>query len=398
MRPRRVARVKSILALAAFALTTALAGCGGSSKPPPGQVQHLGAGEGTLRLVALPGYVEDGSSDPSLNWVTPFERRTGCAVSATVASAPDDVVRLMRTGGYDGVSARGDVSGRLIADGLVSPVNTDLISSYSQLFPTIKHLPDNTVDGVTYGVPNGRFANLFIWKPSRVQMSRDEPVSSNAIFDPSLTSRYRGGVTIYRSPMYIAEAALYLRSHRPDLGIDDVFELDRRQFDAAIDLLHEQNQSVGYTWATSAQNVHGFAEGPSVVGPAWQVTVNELLKDGTKLRAGIPEERVTGISDSWMVSSQAHNPNCMYMWMNYIVGAKANAAVAEHTAQAPANEHACDLTRDPAWCDTYRAADEELFGHVTYWQTPLRECGDDRGATCMTYDDWAKAFAGVTGP
>jgi len=81
---------------------------GALRKPPPGQLSHLGAEEGALNLVALPGYVEDGSKDPSLDWVTPFERQTGCAVSSTVASAPDDVVRLMRTGRYDGVSARGD--------------------------------------------------------------------------------------------------------------------------------------------------------------------------------------------------------------------------------------------------------------------------------------------------
>jgi len=74
-------------------------------------------------------------------------------------------------------------------------------------------------------------------------MPNDEPVSSSAIFDPSVASRYRGGVTAYRNPMYIADAALYLRHHQPDLGIDDIYELDQRQFSAAVALLREQRQN-----------------------------------------------------------------------------------------------------------------------------------------------------------
>jgi putative spermidine/putrescine transport system substrate-binding protein len=387
--------VKSIVTIGLVALAVALAACGGSDKPPPGALPHLAAPEGRLHLVALPGYVEDGSTDPSLDWVTPFERSTGCQVSSTVASAPDEVVRLMRTGRYDGVSALGDVSGRLVAEHLVSPVNTHLIPSYSQLFPALKGLPGNRVDGVTYGVPNGRFANLLVWRPSEVVTPRDKPISSNMLFDPSLVARYPGGVAAYGNPMFIADAALYLSHHDRDLGIDNVYELDQDQFDAAIALLREQRPNVGVDWRTSGQNVKAFASNRSVVGTAWQVTINGILAKHVKIRAGAPEEGLTGIAESWMISSRARHPNCMYMWINYITGASANAAVAENTAQAPANEHACDLTRDPSWCDTYHAADESLFNRVRLWTSPLRDCGDGRGDVCKTYDDWARAFAEV---
>ena len=59
----------------------------------------------------------------------------------------------MRSGGYDGVSARGDAGGALIADGLVDPVNTDLVPNYADVFPALQDQPSNTVDGVSYGVP-----------------------------------------------------------------------------------------------------------------------------------------------------------------------------------------------------------------------------------------------------
>jgi putative spermidine/putrescine transport system substrate-binding protein len=201
-----------------------------------------------------------------------------------------------------------------------------------------------------------------------------------------------GRLSVYDDPMWIADAALYLRQHDSDLGIGNIYELDRDQFDAAVALLQQQRPAVGTYWSNSAQNARGFAVGRANAGTGWQVTINQLLADGVKIRAGLPEEGVTGISDSWMISSHAPHPNCMYEWMGYTTGASANARLAEQTAQAPANEHACDLTRDPAWCDNYRAADEQLFGQVRFWQTPMRDCGDDRGDSCMDYADWSSAF------
>jgi putative spermidine/putrescine transport system substrate-binding protein len=389
---RRLALIAIPLAVAA------LAGCGGGgSQPPPGELQRLGGPEGRLNLVALPGYVEDGTTQPELDWVSPFERASGCEVSRTVAASPGQVTRLMRTRKYDGVSARGDVSGGLVSARLVAPVNTDLVPAYSQLFPALRHLPSNTVDGVTYGLPTGRLATFLTWRTDLVRVPHDEVASSELIFDPEVASRYRGGVTAYDNPMYVADAALYLREHEQGLGIDDVYELDRDQLDAVVRLLMAQRENVGRYWRNSSQNVRQFSDGTSIVGPAWRTSIDRILRNHVKLRADVPDEGATGQSDSWMIALHAPHPNCMYRWMNYISGPRANAQLAERTGQAPANERACDLTRDPAFCDTYRAADEDLFRKVRFWTTPLADCGDDRGETCTSYADWARAWAQVAG-
>ena len=168
-------------------MLAALEGCGGSSGPPAGALQRLGAPEGRLNLVALPGYAPDGSKKAEPDLVAPFERRTGCDVTTTVASSPGRVGRLMRSGRYDGVSARGDAGGALIADGLVDPVNTDLLPNYADVFPALQDQPANTVDGVTYGVPIGRTANLLIWKPRR----GEEGTRHRRVLGPDLRSGAR---------------------------------------------------------------------------------------------------------------------------------------------------------------------------------------------------------------
>src|SRR3954467_1336716 len=79
--------------------------------------QSLGKGEGQLNIVAWAGYAEDGSTDPKVDWVTPFEKATGCQVNVKTAPTSDDMVSLMKTGQYDVVSASGDASLRMIASG-----------------------------------------------------------------------------------------------------------------------------------------------------------------------------------------------------------------------------------------------------------------------------------------
>jgi putative spermidine/putrescine transport system substrate-binding protein len=386
--------VRSTVAIA-IAVMFALQGCGGNGGPAAGALQRLGTAEGRLNLVVLSAYASDGSKKGGLDWVTPFARRTGCDVSTTVASSPARVIRLMRSGRYDGVSARGDVGGALIADGLVDPINTVLLPNYADVFPALRDQPANTVDGVTYGVPTGRTANLLIWKPAEVRREPDIAVSSDLIFDPELASRYGGGVTAPADPMYIADAALYLRKHESDLGIDNVYELDQEQFDAAIELLREQRRFIGRYWSTPAEDAKLFGGGAAVAGSGSLAMANRLRGEGVKVNAVVPKEGATGLVDNWMLSSRARHPNCMYLWMDHVLAPAANAAIAVRTGQAPSNERACNLIG--AHCDTYRAADEDLFEDVEHWTTPLRDCGDDRGDACKTYGEWARAYAELMG-
>ena len=89
-------------------------------------------------MLAWAGYVEDGSQRQAVDWVTPFEKETGCKVNNKTSGTSDEMVTLMKTGEYDVVSASGDASLRLIAGGDVAPVNTDLVPNYKDIFDFLK--------------------------------------------------------------------------------------------------------------------------------------------------------------------------------------------------------------------------------------------------------------------
>ncbi len=382
----------------ASAVAIILAGCSSgsqnaskSSLPKVEALKSLGTGEGQVNIVAWAGYVENGSNDPKVNWVSDFEKSTGCKVNVKIGSTSDDMVALMKTGEYDVVSASGDASLRLIYGGDVAPVNTSLVPNYADIFSDLKNQPWNSVNGVAYGIPHGRGANLLAY---RTDIVKPAPTSWGAVFDAN--SPYKGKITAYDSPIYIADAALYLMKTQPSLGIKYPYALDQKQFDAAVALLKVQKPLIGEYWSDYLKHVASLKSGGTVLGTTWQVNINLAQSESVKVAGIKPVEGSTGWSDTWMISSKAKHPNCGYMWMDHIVSPKANAAVAEWFGEAPSNSKACALTSDKNFCTTYHAADQAYWKDVYYWNTATETCLDGRtDVKCVPYSEWVKAWSSL---
>jgi putative spermidine/putrescine transport system substrate-binding protein len=364
---------------------------GGFTPPDLEAVSELGEPEGEVNVLAWPGYVEDGSNDPAVDWVSDFEKSSGCQVNVKTFGTSDEAVQLMRTGQYDVVSASGDATLRLIAAGDVEPVNTDLFENYPDIFDSLKDQPWNSVDDVAYGVPHGRGANLLMYRTDEVTPAPD---SWGVVFDGG--DDYKGAVTAYDSPIYIADAALYLMKTEPELGIENPYALDEDQLAAAVDLLREQSANVSEYWSDYLKEIQAFKDGTSVVGTTWQVIANVAQGEGAPVEVVLPKEGATGWSDTWMVAAESENPNCSYMFIDHIVSPTVNAQVAEYFGEAPANRKSCEETSDPKHCDTFHADDEDYFSQVWYWTTPIEQCLDGRtDVKCTDYAAWTKAWTEV---
>ena len=371
---------------------------GASAKPKPSVPAALGAGEGELKLVAWTSYVVGGSGGEKLkdapDWVTPFETETGCKVTVKVGGGSSEMVELMKTGEYDGVSASGDATLRLIAGGDVAAVNTDLIPNYKNVFAGLKLQKHNSVDGVAYGVPHGRGANLLMFRTDVVPETTD---SWSVVFDGA--DKYKGKVTAYDYEIYIADAAVYLMATKPDLKITNPYALDATQFKAAVDLLKAQRANITTYWSAAQPEIDAFTSGDMVVGTTWQYQANVLEAAKVPIKAIKPKEGTTGWSDTWMISSKAKHPNCMYLWMNYIISPAANATATVWFGEAPVSPEGCAEAekQSKGHCDTFHATDEDYFKDVWYWNTPTKECLDGRGPICTEFSEWTKAWTEIKG-
>ncbi len=394
MRGTRKMRRGSLVAAIAIGSVAVLTACGtssggGAASP---EVEELGDMESSVSILAWPGYVEDGSNDPAVDWVTPFEEETGCEVVSKSYGTSDEAVNLMKTGEYDVVAASGDATLRLIAAGDVAPVNTDLIPNYEGIYPFLKDQAWNSVDGQSYGVPHGYGANLLLFNTEEVTPA---PTSWDVVFDKA--SDYTGKVTAYDSPIYIADAAVYLMAHQPELGIENPYALDETQFQAAVDLLKEQRPHISEYWSDYLKEISAFETGDSVVGTTWQVIENVLEGSGATTDVVLPSEGATGWSDTWMIAADAKSPNCAYAWLNYIASPEANAAATEYFGEAPSNQAACEF-RSEGSCEAYHAGDEEYASQIWDWTTPIAECVDGRtDVECIDYSQWTQAWSEIKG-
>jgi len=380
-------------------LAFAAAGCGGGgggSGSSAEQISGLGTSlddiqqkardEGQVNLVIWSGY-----ADPS--WAKPFTQQTGCKVNTKDGASSDDMIDLLSTGQYDGVSASGNASVRLMSRGDVAPINTDYIPNYADVQAGIKNQSYNSLDGKPYGVPHGRGPNLLMFRTDSVPKDTN---SWAVIWDKS--APYNGKLSIYDDSIFIADAAVYLKATRPDLKIDNPYELDDKQFNAAVDLLKKQAPQVSDYWPGDvAKQVQAFTNKDAVVGTTWPYQVNLLEQAKVPVKAVKPKEGTTGWSDTWMIDAKAQHPNCMYLWMNYIISPEAQAKVAESFGEAPVNPKACALTVDKQHCAKFHAQDEAWWKDVYYWTTPTADCGDDRGDVCKTQEDWKAAWTEIRG-
>jgi putative spermidine/putrescine transport system substrate-binding protein len=380
---------------------------GGGGIEPTKTYDSIGDTEGSLSLIAWNGYTENGSNDPNYDWVTPFEDQSGCKVTVKYADTSDEMVTLMRQGGgtvYDGVSASGDATNRLIAGGDVGAVDPSLFPDFANVIAPLNpdggtNIAHYIVDGNVYGVPYMYGPNFLMYNTDVVKPA---PTSWDITFDAN--SPYAGKITAYDSPIFIADAAVYLKAHNPDLGITDPYELTEDQLNAAVDLLKTQAPNVTKYWSLYTDEIDGFVDGSMVAGTAWPINLSYAELDAP-VDAVIPSEGVTGWADTWMISANAPHPNCMLEWMKWTMTPDVQSQVAVWYGAAGSNVNSCDLIRkalgkDADLVDSVRysfCGDADFLNSIYLWKTPSAECGDDRGQTCVDYSVWAQKWTEIRG-
>jgi putative spermidine/putrescine transport system substrate-binding protein len=374
------------LAVAAFAL----AAQGADAEA----LKKVGKGEGQVDIVAWPGYIERGETDKAFDWVTDFEAKTSCKVNVKTANTSDEMVALMNEGGFDLVTASGDASLRLIAGKRVQEVNTKLIQSWKTVDERLQNAPWHTVDGKHYGVPYQWGSNVLMYN---TKVFPEAPKSWDVVFKemnlPDGKSN-KGRVQAFDGAIYIADAALYLKKHRPELKIEDPYSLDEEQYKAALDLLREQRKIVGRYWHDAFVQIDDFTNEGVVASSSWPFQVNILASKSAPVGSTVPEEGATGWADTTMMHVDAPHPNCAYMWLEHSINPKLQGDLAAWFGSVPAVLGACkgnQLLTD-AGCETNGLGN---FERISFWRTPVADCGG--GRQCVPYYRWVTDYIAILG-
>ncbi len=376
----------SVLALASIALSA----CGGAAQTSKMKTS-IGNGEGEVDIISWAGYIERGENDPNYDWVTQFENQTQCKVQNKVAATSDEMVTLMNQGGFDLVTASGDASNRLIAAGKVQPINIDLIPSWKTVDERLQNAPWHTVNGVHYGTPYQWGPNVLMYNKD---VFKDAPTSWDVTFKeinlPDGKSN-KGRVQAYDGPIYLADAALYLKYHNPELGIGNPYDLNQKQFDTVVDLLKQQRPLINRYWHDATVQMDDFKNEGVVASGSWPYQVNFI--EGVNVGSVIPVEGVTGWADTTMMHVDAPHPNCAYKWLEWSLNPKLQGDLASWFGSVPAVPAACK--GNALLTDTGCATNGfDNFDKIWFWRTPTADCSDGKGG-CVPYSKWVETYVGI---
>ncbi|MCO1621022.1 putative ABC transporter substrate-binding protein YdcS [Pseudomonas putida] len=358
-----------------------------AAEPP----KALGAGEGRLDIVAWPGYIERGESDKAYDWVTGFEKETGCKVSVKTAATSDEMVSLMTKGGYDLVTASGDASLRLIAGKRVQPINTALISNWKTIDPRLQNGGWYVVDKQVYGTPYQWGPNVLLYNTNTFKQA---PTSWSVVFEPQNLpdgKPNKGRVQAYDGPIYIADAALYLKSAKPELGIKDPYELNEAQYKAVLELLRQQQPLIHRYWHDATVQMSDVKNEGVVASSSWGYMVNGLKAENQPVASTIPKEGATGWADTTMLHAEAKHPNCAYKWMDWSLQPKVQGDVAAWFGSLPAVPAACTAS-ELLGAEGCKTNGFDNFGKIAFWKTPQAQ-----GGKFVPYSRWTQDYIAIMG-
>ncbi len=358
--------------------------------------KSLGKAEGQVDIVAWPGYIERGSTDKKFDWVTDFEKKSGCKVNVKTAGTSDEMVALMNEGGFDLVTASGDASTRLIRGKKVQPINVALIPSYKNVDTRLQKAPWHFENNMHYGVPYQWGWNVLMYNTK--VFGDKKPTSWATVFEEQMLpdgKSNKGRVQAFDGPIYIADAALYLMKKNPALGIKDPYELNEAQYKAALDVLRVQRKLVGKYWHDAFVQIDDFTNEGVVASSSWQFQANILGSKKAPIATVVPVEGATGWADSTMMHIEAKNPNCAYMWMEHSLNPKLQGDLSAWFGSVPSVPAACkgNALLGDAGCDRQGFGS---FDRISFWRTPTTQC-KTQDNKCVPYHKWVSDYIAVLG-
>ena len=301
----------------------------------------------------------------------PSRRRPAARSNVKTFATSNEAVTLFKCGQYDVVSASGDASLRLVYGDQVQPVNTELVPNYADIIADLKDQPWNTVDGVNYGIPHGRGANLLLYTTDGVPHGAG--LVGGHVGGGLARSRARSSA--YDDAIYIADAAVYLMATQPDLGIKNPYALDQNQFDAADRAARAAEAARRRVLGRPVKQGQDLASGATMQSQGWQLTANlhQRRRRRTRwARSSRRRARPAGRTPGWSRRTPRTSTARTCGWTTS-PRPRSNAQIAEYFGEAPANAKACDLTDEHGPLRRLPRRGDRLLGGRLVLDDPDRE-------------------------
>jgi spermidine/putrescine-binding protein len=337
----------------------------GTDTPPSGASSPASSGGTSVAgSVTLFGYEDNFVPqvlDPFVAEYPDLDIRT-----AVFGSNDEAVTKLQNGFQADVINVCTEETGRMVALGLLQPIDTSRIEAWDTLFPALRDQPGVVQDGEVYMIPNVGGTSGIIYNPEEVPNGID---SYRDLFeDPALA----GKVTLEDSATtVIAVAAMAL-------GHEDPFALTSDDLAEIRDYLIANKDQIRALFKGDADFLNLYRTGEIVAGFGYHDYRAAMEHEGIPVEF-VPAEGslawICGVS----LSAQAENVDAAYAAMNYYVSPTPQTYYAESYTYIVSDQRTIDQL-DPELVDQLGLDDPAQLDSAIALQLP------------ENYDEWLAVF------
>ncbi len=340
---RKIGKHKLGVVLAAAGMTVVMAGP---------------AMAGELNVLTWEGYADD-------SFIKPFEKSSGCTVSATYVGSNDDFAPKLAAGGgvYDLITPSIDTAPVMIRAGFVEAVDLSRVARFDEIYKKFRESGGILADGKTYGVPFSWGSIPFMYRTDKISTP---PKSLKELW----SDKYKGKISLWddKSAIYVASRVL---------GNMDIYNLSDAQLEAAKKKLIEQKPLVRKYWSTAGELVDLYTNGEVWISNTWGGYQSALLADqNIPVKEFIPEEGAEGWMDSWMIVKGSANQDCAYKFINMAISELGQCGMSNVNGYSSANPVAAKKCMSAEQFTDLHQDDPDYLDSLMLWEN----LGDRLGA------------------
>ena len=260
-----------------------------------------------------------------------FEKQTGIKVTQDFYSSNEDLLSKLRAGGtgYDVIVPSDYMVEIMIKSDLLLPLDRSKI-------PNFKNIGDN-FRGLPYD-PKNEYSVPYQWGTTGILYNKKKIGQLEDSWEPMWSPEFRGKIGMLNDERETPGAALY------KLGYSVNATDDEQLAEAEADLKKQKPLLRGYF--DSTQNRPLVQNGDLLLGHVFSGDAFLVMSGNDDLDYIIPKPGATRWTDNMCIPRGAEHPDNAHKFINYILDAKAGAALTNYTYYNTPNEAALPMVDD----------------------------------------------------
>ena len=287
--------------------------------------------------------------------------------TAAFSNADETIAKLQSGFQADVVNVCVEDTERMVASGLLQPIDTSRLPNWERMFPAFTDLEGVSVDGQVYLVP-------MVGGTSGIMYNADEVPGGVTSYADALSEQYAGRIGLDDDPLTgVAIAAMAL-------GIEDPLDLDENELAQVQAYLIEKKPLIRSLYKGDSDVSQLFGSGEIVVAvPGYKGSTQVLIDDGQPAAFSLASEGQLTWTCGYSIGADAQNVDAAYALIDHYSQPETQGWQAENFFYLVSNEDTLEVV-SPEVVEEAGLEDPGSFENAVPYEVPAN------------YDKWIEVW------